>query len=180
MRMDRARGYSLVGLLISIAISTILLGIGIPSMAGLVQSNRITTQLNDFRSELNYARIEAIQRNQNVVICKSSDREHCSTDYDWHDGWIVFIDVDKDHRYTPADVLLRSHGALRPGLKINYRGSGFSHYVVFRGIGTTSTNGTFRFCDRNHPENARALIINLAGRVRVGTTMPDGNVIECN
>lgn len=179
MRTQHARGYSLVGLLVSLTITAILLGIGIPSMAGLIQNNRMTTQLNSFRTELNYARTEAIQHNLNVIICTSPDEQHCSADHDWHEGWIVFIDNDNDHRYTDADVLLRSHGPISSGIQINYYGSGFGHYVAFRGIGTTSTNGTFRFCDANNPASARALVINLAGRVRVGTRMPNGNMITC-
>jgi len=180
MRINSACGYSVVGLLVTIAITTILLGIGIPSMAGLVQSNRLTAQLNEFRTTLNYARIEAIQRNQDVVVCKSRDLQHCSTEYDWHDGWIVFIDTDNDHHYSEADTLLRTHGALPAGLQVHYHGSGFSHHVVFRGMGSASTNGTFRFCDSTNAANARALVINLAGRIRVGTTLPDGNAIVCS
>ena len=180
MRKDSARGYTHVGTLVSIAITTILLGIGIPSLAGLVHPNRLTTQLNDFRTELNYARIEAIQRDQDVVVCKSRDLQHCSPDFDWHDGWIMFIDTNNDHHFSDADILLRTHGTLPAGIQVHYHGAGFSHYVVFRGIGTTSTNGTFRFCDNNNSDNARALVINLAGRVRVGTTMPNGNAIVCN
>ena len=59
--MKSIRGFTLIELVMSIAIVGILLTVGIPSFIALITNNRIVTQTNDFVSDLAHARAEAVR-----------------------------------------------------------------------------------------------------------------------
>jgi len=69
-----ARGFSLVELMVTIAVLAILLAIGIPSFASLIASNRLTSATNELVAALQTARTEAIRRNVRVTVCPPPHR----------------------------------------------------------------------------------------------------------
>ncbi|MBI3563113.1 MAG: GspH/FimT family pseudopilin [Gammaproteobacteria bacterium] len=178
MRREACRGFSQLEILTTLAIMAILLGAGVPSMAGLMQTNRLTAHLNDLTATLALARSVAIQHNQSVLVCKSSNQATCSANSLWAEGWLVFEDNDADNTFSPSDTLLLIHDPTHSSIHMRYNGRGTDHYLVFHGDGDTS-NGTFSICDFTHSELNRALIINRLGRVRVATRLSDGSPITC-
>ena len=94
--MNRQRGFTLIELIITVAIVAILLAIGVPSFQEMMRNNRVAAHTNDRLSSLNLARSEAIKRGVRVSLCKSSDGLSCATTGDWTQGWIVFVDTDND------------------------------------------------------------------------------------
>lgn len=66
--MNRERGFTLVELMITLAVMAILLTVGIPSFQSIFQSNRLATQANEMIGSINLARSEAIKRGANVTI----------------------------------------------------------------------------------------------------------------
>lgn len=176
----KTRGFSLLSLLSSLAIIAILLGIGLPSMASLVTTNRLTTQVNQLAGALTFARTEAITRNQHVILCKSQDQLHCSKDAAWHEGWLVFVDDNQNYQYDDNELMLLKNGTMQTNLHIEYAGFGSYAYVTFRPAGSTSSNGTFTLCDTTATDRPRAVIINRAGRIRTSTTKLEGTALVCS
>jgi len=87
------RGVTLVELLAVVAIAAILMGIGISSYKSLTTSYRISDEINGLLGDMQYARAEAIKQGQNVTVCVSITGTDCSANnYNWHQGWIVFVD----------------------------------------------------------------------------------------
>ena len=79
---SRTRGFTVVELMITIAVAVILLGIAVPSFRELIANQRIKSASFDLFSALNYARSEAIKRNTNVTLS-------ATTGTDWATGWQV-------------------------------------------------------------------------------------------
>lgn len=68
-RRSRARGFSLLELLVAVAVSGIVLAVGIPSFRTLFASNRLTTAANAYVTAFNEARMTAVRRNAATQFC---------------------------------------------------------------------------------------------------------------
>ncbi len=170
-------GFTLIELMIAIAVAAIVLTLGVPSFERVIERNQLTANINEFVASLNYARSEAIRRNQRVSICHSSDSSSCSGT-DFEDGWIIFLDIDKDgDRDNPDDVILRVHSALPANISL---GDNLSGNLSFRPSGRTNDSGRFVMCKDGDLTKARAIFVVISGRVRLaqldnnGTPLDDG------
>jgi type IV fimbrial biogenesis protein FimT len=179
MRIKFATGFTLLEIMSTLAISTITLGVGVPVMGGLIDSNRVAGQVNALRGALALTRSEAIRRNQQVVLCKSVDGQNCTPNAAWEKGWIAFVDANQNRSREADEALVLVHGELPNGHTLDYRGFGSHNYVVYRPTGITLMNGTFTLCAPNAPERSRALILIKTGRVRLSTTKSDGSPLGC-
>lgn len=65
----RASGFTLVELMITIAVAAILMMIAVPSFKHLILSNRLTTSANALVDAVNTARIDAIKLNATTQFC---------------------------------------------------------------------------------------------------------------
>jgi type IV fimbrial biogenesis protein FimT len=147
------RGFTLLELLVAMAVAAVLVTVAIPSYRGLVSRNAMAAQVNDLVGDLQYARSQAVTRGQRVYLCKSSDQKTClckssnektcADAGDWSQGWIVFAPNPDDGNAAPtSDNLLRVHGALDDQIQI----TGNSHVddkISFDANGFASnSNGT--------------------------------------
>lgn len=179
--MNRNAGFTLIELMVTVVLAAIILTIGVPSFRTTIQNNSRVAQVNEFIGVLNLARSEAAKRGFRVIICRSTDGENCATDTTgvWENGWIVFVDQNQDgdfNPYTPdnqpdsTDVLNVQHSIAR---NFSLRdGSNFTQWVAYlpNGVSIGSTGlgtGTFRLCDSRGVDQARFIVINSTGRVRV-------------
>ena len=172
-------GFTLVELLSAITIMLIIFGIGIPVLKTTVTTNRLATSINALAGTLAYSRSEAIRRNHHVVVCKSKTGTECTRQGDWRQGWLVYVDMNRNRSLDTAETILGSH-RLGEKIHVDYRAFGSRHYLVYRPSGTTRTNGTFTFCDPHYPASARALIITKTGRARLSQVQADGNALVCD
>lgn len=74
----RAAGFTLVELMVTIAVAAILLMIAVPNFRNIISSNRLTTVANTMVNALNTARMEAIKRNGSVQFCSDSATSNTS------------------------------------------------------------------------------------------------------
>ena len=112
MNMPRHQtGFTLIELMVVVALVAILTMIAVPSFVSLIQSNRVSTEVNSFAGDLQYARSEAIRQGVPVSVCASSDSKSCLGTNSWQSGWIVFADPDGSGTFTAGDTLLRTRPA---------------------------------------------------------------------
>jgi type IV fimbrial biogenesis protein FimT len=103
----RARGYTLLELIITMSIAAILLTIAVPSFRYVTNSNRIAGEVNGLLGDLQFARAEAIKEGRTVTVCVSVDGATCANSTTWQSGWIVFSDPTDVGVVDPGETILR-------------------------------------------------------------------------
>lgn len=171
-------GYTLIELMLALAIFSIIVGMAAPALGDLRADTRLSSRVNALAGYLNYARSEAIKSNQYVNVCKSPDGSNCDFDAEWEDGWLVFVDTDQDRKHDNSEKILRVHPALESDIHIDYGAFYSENYVRYYPNGRSPGNGTFTFCDERGGDKAHALVI-YRGRLRTARKMPDGSPLTC-
>ncbi|MFL6587171.1 MAG: GspH/FimT family pseudopilin [Luteimonas sp.] len=87
----RARGFTLVELMVVVAIVAVLLAVGLPSFRDSLQRNRVATLSNEIIGSVSLARNEAIRTTRGAGVCASFDGATCGND--WNAGWLVWANV---------------------------------------------------------------------------------------
>lgn len=67
-----ARGFTLIELMVAVAVAAVLLAIAVPSFRSITISNKLNTSANDLIASLNTARMEAIKTNASAQFCSNS------------------------------------------------------------------------------------------------------------
>jgi len=86
----RQSGFTLVELMITVAVLAILLALALPSFQASIRSNRVATTSNELLGSLSLARTEAIRGLGAAGVCASDDGAACTATTDWANGWIVW------------------------------------------------------------------------------------------
>lgn len=192
-------GFTLLEMIITMVIAGVLASVGIPSMVSLIRNNRLAGQTNELISALLYARSEAIKRNGQVILCRSTDLgtvtgatpPTCATGgtTGWETGWLVYFDANNNATFDPPttganpypscatgnDCLMTSHEALTGGVTL-VGNNNVTNRVTFNTIGlAVGSNGALvlKYADDTANTNTRLVCIATSGRARL---MPKGTV----
>ena len=171
-----ARGVTFLELLACLAIVAVLAAWGAPSFAALARNAARTREVNQFIQAVYLARSESIKRNGVVSLCPSIDGATCAPAGDWHGGWLVFVNDDRD---SPAvrdvdEQLLRVYARWDSGHILSNRTT-----LSFRPFGQMGVTATVTFCDDRGSPAARAVIISQTGRPRVSSRNSSGGALAC-
>lgn len=160
------RGFTLLELMMAIAVLAVVVGFAAPNFLSTIRANRIVTDNNELISTLVFARSEAIKRGRRVTICPSADQATCSTTGAWEQGWIAFLDVTNPGTVDGGDTVLQVWEAL-DSTTVRAAGS-FSDWVSFLASGETratpGNSDSFRVCGEDGDiETARTINVGLLG-----------------
>lgn len=150
------QGFTILELIIAIAILAILILLAVPSFRTIMQNNRAATITNDVVAALQTARSEALKRRQDVRVCRRNVAgTACDNGADWTPGWLI---VDA------AGNVIRAWNP-PPG---NPAVTGPNAGITYLRDGGVSAAGLFVV--QLQPcagDNRRQIDVNLAGRVNL-------------
>ncbi len=192
MNAGKHRGFSLLELMVTLLVSGIVLGIGVPSFIQFQRNNAMVTQANDLITGLYLARSEAVKRQVPVTFCASANATAAAPTCGLGEetGYIVFVDdsdplvvsgTDGNAVVDAGELILLQHPA--PGGTIDIFGDsgyiafGINGFVVPQAPGQPQRSGTsVLFCDDRGNQDvggrssARVVTISPTGRAQ---TMQD-------
>lgn len=128
MGKKKTKGFTLMELMMTLAVVGVILAIAVPSFREFQLNNRMTAAANDLLASIQHARSEAIKRQRIVVLCASTNPvanpPGCSASFS---GWVVWADADNDATIDAAEEVIASHEALDASLAVSANGNFFSY-----------------------------------------------------
>lgn len=166
-------GFTLIELMVTIAVMAILLAVAAPSFNDVTLNSRLGSYANNFVASANLARSEAIKRNAVVVMCVSSDGVNCTTTGGWEQGWIVGCRTTNPSMFCdgsgPDWIILHQQKAFNNGFKMSETSASTIRSIDFMPTGAGATQATFSIC-RAEPHvgiSQRQVTISATGRASV-------------
>lgn len=173
--MKFAKGFTLIELMVAIAIVGLMTMIAIPSMSDWIVRMRIDNEISSLHRLVNNARNSAINLEQPVTLCPLKDNS-CTND--WEGELTVFLDLDNDGNLDNAvsvdidndgiadgpfeETVLRVKAGLTGDDELTFA----RDRVVYQPTGQASiSNATFEYCVPGHSDKNRGITISLRGRI---------------
>lgn len=161
------KGFSLIELMITIALLAILLAFAGPGFQELIERNKIRTITDEFYTAFNAARSESIKRNQPVTICASSTGATCDA-ANWDSGWLIFTDEDGNGDVNAGEVITQVGSALPSGYTLRAAAPYSSSITMNPDGAINGVNGAFRVCPHDADiTKSRSISFLSVGRPRL-------------
>lgn len=139
-----AGGFSVLELMVTVAVIAIIAGIATPSMSRLMMSNRLAAAGNEIVAGLNLARMEAVRRRVRVTMCPSVNGSACGGA-----DWKRFI-------VRAADGTVLRDTSLSAG---NYTVTSTAASLTFAATGfNTGANGRIAACSTRLPSDNQVVV----------------------
>ena len=156
-------GFTLVELLTALALVTVLLSIGLPAFGRLIDNQRMDIGSEQLARSIQQTREEAVRRNEAVTMAPIGG--------DWNAGWQVFIDRNSNATFDQGDQLLGQD--IAASVRHIHGTGALARYLRYNALGESELvnggflAGTLRLCPQQQNGDARLLIINRVGRLRM-------------
>ena len=186
---NKQKGFTLIELIVAVAIVGILVTLATPSFQSLIQSNRIQGAATEFQAAMALARSEAIKRGADAKVTVLANVLDGSRS--WNNGYSVFVDRSLPNASlsqletelnkasaTSRNELLMSVPAMNN--TVNFTDNSNQFYLTYNGLGrTVQTNGaqlsaSYQFSPStgSTDSDTRCIILNVMGRIRSAKLTP--------
>ncbi len=164
--MKNANGFTLIELMVSLAIVAILATVAVPSFTETIKNNRLVTQVNLLAGSLALARSEAIKFGAPATVCVNNAQPALTcSGTDWDEGWMVWVDINNDTVIDPGEE--RQFVAALPN-SMTFTSSTGTTQFVYSAQGTADS-GVLELCDDRSGETGRQIRVSATGRPNTAT-----------
>lgn len=139
-RNKRHRGFTLIEMLTVIAIIAVAASLAAPSMASFIRSNRVAGEMTALSAAIRMAKSEAIKRGAAVQLCASANGSSCSGKDVWSNGWIIYVDKNKNEELDTGEEVFAKEQSFKAGdtltapvSAININAEGFAYKLPSAG-----------------------------------------------
>lgn len=154
--MNVQRAFTLIEMMIVVALLTILGLVAVPALQDFIERNRQQALYHQIIRAVQHARSHAITQRVQVELCGSHDGVSCHSD--WSRGWLL-----RDSQQTTALAVTQLNSDRQ---RLHW--SGFRPRIQFHSNGISPTgNGRFYSCYKN--AISWQLILNRQGRLRTAS-----------
>lgn len=101
-----SRGFTLVELMVVVAMLAILASLAAPSFADAIRRQRVEGMREEMIASIALAKVEAITRGQDVVLLHTTPCPQAALATDWDCGWTVFVDINSDNALTAGEPVV--------------------------------------------------------------------------
>ena len=158
-------GLTLLELMICLAVISITLTLALPGLHDYRMNQQIKAATARLFSDLKLSRSEAISQNAWTIACPGTLISGCATDTEWHQGWLVFTDINGDRNWQEEEPLIRNTNRLE---QITALGSVSRLQIRFFPTGAAAgSNSSIVFCDGRGLEKGLKIVISNSGRIRL-------------
>jgi len=107
----RAAGFTLVELMVTVAVAALVVGLGVPSFLRTLARHAIAAQAEELQDAVRIGRNEAMKRSGPVVLCRTeeSNPTHCAGSGGSWQTWVLFTDAARSGAFAAGDSVLRQH-----------------------------------------------------------------------
>ncbi len=150
-------GFTLVELVVVVAVLVILLAVAGPAMSEFTANNRLAAAKTSFSGALALARSEAAKRG-GAVILHALGAAAAGNEY--AEGWDIVSDDNGNGVADANDTVLRHFDALPPSVKLSGNAS-----LVYRATGYlgTAIDQSFTVCRTNGSHNGYRITVTPSG-----------------
>jgi type IV fimbrial biogenesis protein FimT len=169
MQSKRLSGFTLIEVLIVIALLGIVTALAAPGFASLVQNNRVQAAAGELQRALYYARSEAMSRGVNVVV---------TTEPEDTNGWTGALKIATTRTVVlpNAEILRQYSGGLGDGVNgTGFIGGAPLTSLTFQPNGTLKLSGeaTIRVCATNALTQGKQFTLSPGGVLSVTDYVPN-------
>jgi len=187
MRRRRQSGFTIIEIMITIAVVAVLAAVGVPAIGNLIKNNRVRAHMFEVLDSIQLTRSEATKRRQAVVMCRTADPTAgtpvCGgTANTWTTGWLIFEDKNGNSSYdSGTDVLIKAVNPAAEGNITVMTNSVCNNNLSYKSDGSLNESGTAKFaiCDDRGVGFGRQVNVALVGRASVIAGTPGSPLTSC-
>lgn len=168
VKIPMSNGFSLVEMMVSIAILGVMTSIAAPSFVDMLRTYRVNSASDILMSSISNARMEAIRQSQSVFI-RRNDATNCSVALsEWNCGWSSIADTNGNNLLDASDTVLQTVNEPK-GAVVAHFGQNANQLIITRWGIPNNAGESFNIYPQNTSNthaSTKTVCIGVGGRLR--------------